>query len=212
MKPLQAIENAASKIAPGRAPYFIEVHIVKALLVISSQGPVGRVNLTKALGLGEGSIRTLIRHLEKAELIKTSREGIVLTGAGKKLVSSVESVISEAVEVPQSVLTVGAFNMAILVRSAAGLVRAGLEQRDAAIKVGAQGATTLVFTNGRLTMPSASGDVFRNLPKMRDVLISQLKPEEGDTIVIGSADDRLTAEFGAIAAALETLKAHRSEA
>jgi predicted transcriptional regulator len=212
LKPLQAIENAASKIAPGRAPYFIEVHIVKALLVISSQGPVGRVNLTKALGLGEGSIRTLIRHLEKAELIKTSREGIVLTGAGKKLVSSVESVISEAVEVPQSVLTVGAFNMAILVRSAAGLVRAGLEQRDAAIKVGAQGATTLVFTNGRLTMPSASGDVFRNLPKMRDVLISQLKPEEGDTIVIGSADDRLTAEFGAIAAALETLKAHRSEA
>jgi len=212
LKPLQTIENAASKIAPGRAPYFIEAHIVKALLVISSQGPVGRVNLAKALGLGEGSIRTLIRHLEKAELIKTSREGIVLTGAGKKLTSSVESMISEAVEVPQSTLTVGAFNMAILVRSAAGLVRAGLEQRDAAIKVGAQGATTLVFTNGRLTMPSASGDVFRNLPKMRDVLISQLKPEEGDTIVIGSADDRLTAEFGAIAAALETLKAHRSEA
>ena len=211
MKPLQVIEDAASKIAPGRAPYFIEVHIVKALLVISSQGPVGRVNLAKALRLGEGSIRTLIRHLEKARLIKTSKEGLILTGAGKKLVSNVESMISEAVEVSHSALTIGAFNMAILIKGSAGFVRSGLEQRDAAIKIGAQGTTTLVFNNGRLSMPSTSEDVFRNLPKMRDALISQLKPQENDIIVIGSADDRLTAEFGAIAAALETLKTHRSE-
>ena len=211
MKPLQVIENAASKIAPGRAPYFIEAHIVKALIIISSQGPVGRVNLAKALGLGEGSIRTLIRHLEKAELIKTSREGILLTGTGKKLTFSVESMISEAVEVPRSALTVGAFNMAILVRSAAGLVGAGLEQRDAAIKVGAQGATTLIFSNSRLTMPLVKEDIFRDAPKVCEKLLSELKPQENDVIVIGSAHYRLAAEFGAIAAALETLKAHRSE-
>jgi len=211
LKPLQTIEDAARKIAPGRAPYFVEVHVAKVLLVTSSQGPVGRVNLAKALRLGEGSIRTLIRHLERAELIETSKEGLVLTAAGKKLASSLKSMISEAMEVPKIGLTVGAFNMAILVRGSAGFMRSGLEQRDAAIKVGAQGATTLIFNQGKLTMPSTNEDVFRKLPEMGDVLISQLKPQENDMIVIGSADDRLTAEFGAIAAALETLKIRKSE-
>jgi predicted transcriptional regulator len=205
------IEDAARKIAPGRTPYFVEVHVAKVLLVVSSQGPVGRVNLAKALRVGEGSIRTMIKHLEKAGLIEASKEGLVLTVTGARLVSSLTSLIGEAVEVPKSALTVGSYNMAVLARNSAGFVRSGLEQRDAAIKVGAQGATTLVFNKGKLTMPSVSEDAFRNLTKMHDELISQLKPKENDVIVIGSADERLTAEYGAIAAAFETLKTPRSE-
>ncbi len=206
MNMLQAIEDAAIKIAPGKAPYFIEAHIVKALMIISRK-PVGRVSLAKALGLGEGSIRTLVKHLEKAGLIETSREGIVLTRSGQEFVSTVKSKISEIIEVPKSALTVGAFNVAALVRGAADSVKAGLEQRDAAIKVGAQGATTLTFSHGRLSMPSTNEDVFKKLPRIRHAIISGLKPEEDDIVVIGSAGDKLTAEFGAIAAALETLKA-----
>jgi len=203
---LQVIENAAIKIAPGKAPYFIEAHIVKALMIISRK-PIGRVSLAKALGLGEGSIRTLIKHLENAGLIETSREGIFLTGSGQDLVFTVKSRISEIIEIPKSALTVGAFNIALLVRDAANAVKAGLEQRDAAIKVGAQGATTLTFSHGRLFMPSTNEDVFRKLPRLRDTIVSKLKPKEDDIVVIGSAKDELTAELGAIAAALETLKA-----
>jgi len=203
---LQVIEDAAIKIAPGKAPYFIEAHIVKALMIISRK-PVGRVSLARALGLGEGSIRTLIKHLEKAGLIETSREGIVLTGSGQEFVSNVKSRISEIIEIPESALTIGAFNVAALVSGVADSVKAGLEQRDAAIKVGAQGATTLIFSNGRLTMPSTKEDVFMELPRIRDIIISRLMPKEDDIVVIGSAGDKLTAEFGAIAAALETLKA-----
>jgi predicted transcriptional regulator len=203
---LQAIEDAAIKIAPGKAPYFIEAHIVKALMIISRK-PVGRVSLAKALGLGEGSIRTLVKHLEKAGLIDTSREGIVLTRSGQELVSSLKSRISEIIEVPKSALTVGAFNVAVLVRGVADSVKSGLEQRDAAIKVGAQGATTLICSNGRLSMPLTNEDVFRELPKVRDMIISKLTPKEDDIVVIGSAGDKSTAELGAIAAALETLKA-----
>jgi len=40
------------------------------------------------------------------------------------------------------------------------------------------------------------------------MIVSRLKPHENDLVVIGSAKNRLTAELGAIAAALETLKAH----
>jgi len=212
LKLLQVLGDTASKIAPGRAPYFVEAHIVKALTTIDSQGPVGRAKLAETLGLGEGIIRTLIRHLEKEELIEVSRQGIALTSLGENFVSSMRSSLGQAVEIPQCSLTVGAFNVAILVRRAAQAVRTGLEQRDAAIKVGALGATTLIFDRGRLTMPHVNGDVFRNVPRIHEVLASQLKPEENDVIVIGSANDGLTAEFGAIAAALETLKAHRFKA
>jgi len=212
LKLLKVIADAASKIAPGRAPYFMEAHVVKALSVIDNQGPVGRSKLAKTLGLGEGSIRTLIRHLEKEGLIEISREGLLLTSSGQSLVSSMMSNLSKSIEIPRGSLTVGAFNMAILVRGAAGVVRTGLEQRDAAIMVGALGATTLIFSGGRMTMPSVNEDVFRDAPRIRGTLISQLKPQENDVIVIGSAPNRLTAEFGAIAAALETLKRQRSKA
>lgn len=211
MKSMNVIERVARKSAPGRAPYFVEAHLVKALIMIDAEGPAGRVKLAKTLGLGEGSARTLIKHLEKEGLTVTSRKGIMLTGVGERLVYNLKTRISQPVEIPRSSLTVGAFSTAVLVKCAADVIRAGLEQRDAAIKVGALGATTLIFSDGRLTMPSVDENVFRDAPSIRETLVSQLKPEDEDVIVIGSANDRLTAEFGAIAAALETLKTHRSK-
>ena len=207
MKPLRTLGKVASKLAPGRAPYFIEAHLVKALQIVDSEGPVGRVRLSKILGLGEGAVRTLVKHLKNEGLIKISRTGIILTDSGKKLSSFLNSRISSETEVPQSSLTVGPFNIAVLVKNVADAIKYGLEQRDAAIKVGASGATTLIFSHGGLVMPGAEGeDVFKNIPAIRDVLISKLKPREGDVVIIGSGNDRLAAELGAIAAALETLK------
>ncbi len=206
MKLLQMIEDAASKIAPGRSPYFTTPHVVKALTIISTEGPIGRISLARTLGLGEGSIRTLVKHFEKEKLIETSRGGIVLTATGQQLATTLKTKMSSAIEVPKSSLTVSSSNMAILIKNAAKAPKAGLEQRDAAIKVGAQGATTLIFKRGHLAMPLVEEDVLKHIPQVRETLISQLKPHENDVVVIGSADDRLQAEYGAIAAALETLK------
>jgi predicted transcriptional regulator len=202
----EVIERAASKLAPGRVPYFMEVHIVKALRTIDDEGPVGRVKLSKALGLGEGIIRTLIKHLVNEGLIKTSRAGIVLTKSGKKLSFDLKSKISKEVEVPQSSLTIGPLNIAILVKNAADTIKGGVEQRDAAIKMGALGATTLIFKHGKLSMPSGNQDAFKDIPAIREGLISGLNPRENDVLIIGSANDKSTAELGAIAATLETLK------
>ncbi len=198
-------------MAPGRVPYFIEAHIVKALRTIDDEGPVGRVKLSKALGLGEGMIRTLIKHLINEGLIETSRAGIVLTKSGKKLSFDLKSRISEAIEIPRSSLTIGPLNIAILVKNAADTIKGGVEQRDAAIKVGALGATTLAFRHGELNMPLGNHDAFKDIPAIREGLISGLNPQENDVIIIGSANDKSTAELGAIAATLETLQvaAHR---
>ena len=201
------LERATAKLAPGRAPFFIEAHLVKALMMIDSEGPVGRVKLSKTLGLGEGTIRTLIKHLENEKLIEISKAGIALTSSGKKLTANLKSRISKEIEIPRSSLTVGPFNTAILIKNAAGAIKGGVEQRDAAIKIGALGATTLIYSRGRLNMPIVDEDVFRHAPTVCEALISKLKPQENDVVIIGSANDKSTAELGAIAAALETLKA-----
>ena len=93
--------------------------------------------------------------------------------------------------------------------NAAHLIRSGLEQRDAAIKVGALGATTLVFSHNKLTMPGVNEDIFKGIQPVYDTLITELKPRENDVIIIGSATEIRSAEYGAKAAAFELLKTER---
>jgi hypothetical protein len=103
-------------------------------------------------------------------------------------------------------LTVGPHNVAVLIKNVADSVKYGLEQRDAAIRAGALGATTLIFRNDRLTMPGVSKDVFQNIQPIHDMLVAKLKPEENDVILIGSAYDNRTAEFAAKTAAVKLLR------
>jgi len=203
---LEIIERVAGKIAPGRSPLFTEAHVLKALEEIGSQKGVGRLKLSKELQLGEGAARTLVKHLKNEGLIEISKSGIAMSERGKKVFSSLKAVLSEHVEIPYSPLTVGPFNAAVLVKSAADAVKYGLEQRDVAIMVGAKGATTLIFSKGKLIMPHVKEDVFKSSTSVRDLLLSKLKPKEGDVIIIGSAEEKLKAEFGAKMAALQLLK------
>jgi predicted transcriptional regulator len=203
---LEAIERIAGKIAPGRSPSFNEAHVVKALEIIGAYGTLGRIRLSKELALGEGVTRTLVKHLRKEGLIKGSRYGIMFSEYGKKLFSNLRSKISEGIEVPNSPLTVGPFNMAVLVRNVAHGVKRGVEQRDAAIKVGALGATTLIFSRSKLVMPSNDECVFKDTSPIHGMLVSKLNPKEDDVIVIGSGESKKSAEIGAKTAALELLE------
>jgi len=204
---LEVIERVTSKVAPGRTPSFTEAHVINALEIIGGAEAVGRMGLSKELGLGEGATRTLVKHLKNEGMIKVSKYGIALSEHGKKLFSDLRSRISEGVEVPLSPLTVGPFNTAVLVRNVARVVRRGVEQRDTAIKAGALGATTLIFSRNKLTMPSIrEEDVFKGIPSIREILLSKLCPKENDVILIGSGENKRIAEIGAKMAAFELLK------
>jgi len=206
---LRVIEKVASKIAPGRGPSFSEAHVIRALETIGAKEGVGRIKLSEILGLGGGATRTLVRHLRNEGMIEVSRSGIVLSKSGEKVFSDLRSRISEEIEIPKSPLTVGSFNVAVLIRNAAGSVKYGVEQRDAAIKVGALGATALVFSRNKLTIPGVSKNIFQNIQPIHDALVSKLKPTENDVIIIGSANGKRAAEFGAKTAALELLKSEK---
>jgi len=208
---IQTIERITGKMAPGRAPSFTEAHVIKALETIGVEKGVGRIKLSKILGLGEGEARTLVKHLKNEGLVEVYRSGIALSEFGEEMFLDLRSKIPEATEVPSSPLTVGTSNLAVLVRDVGHKVKYGVEQRDAAIKVGALGATTLVFSGSRLTVPGLDEDVFRGVRQIRDMLVSELKPKENDVIIIGSANNKLKAELGAKTAAFELLKSSEKE-
>jgi hypothetical protein len=205
LNPLETICKVAGKIAPGRLPSFAEAHVIKALEEISLQENVGRLKLSKDLNLGEGEARTLVRHLKNEGLIEVSKSGISLSVAGKRLLSGLRVLLSKQIDVPSTPLTVGLFNVAVRVKGPKDSVQYGLEQRDAAIMAGAKGATTLIFTKNRLTIPGTGEDVSKSDPSILDSL-SKLDLNEGDVIIVGSADEKIKAEFGAKTAALELLK------
>ena len=206
MKLLDVIEQVTKKIAPGPAPAFNEAHVVKVLELIGKYKTVGRIKLSKEIGLGEGTTRTLLKHLKNEGVTQSSRSGISLSSDGKKLLSDLRSQLSEGVEIPSSPLTVGAFNIAVLVRDAAHAVGSGIEQRDAAIKSGALGATTLVFSVKKLALPHEEEKLSESMPELHDNLVTQLKPEENDVIIIGCGTNRYLAEIGAKMAAIKLLK------
>jgi predicted transcriptional regulator len=203
---LEFIERVTRKIAPGPAPSFNEAHVVKAVEIIGKSGTVGRIRLSKELGLGEGTTRTLLKHLKNEGITQSSRSGISFSEEGKKLFSDLRSKLSEGVDVPRSPLTVGSFNIAILVRDSAQAVGSGMEQRDIAIKSGASGATTLVFSGNKLSMPTREQNVSESSPMLHDELVTKLNPNQNDVIIVGSGENRDLAEIGAKMAAIKLLK------
>ena len=208
LKLFDIIERVTRKIAPGPAPAFNEAHVVKALEMIDKYQTVGRIKLSKEMGLGEGTTRTLLKHLKKEGVTQSSRSGISFSEEGKKLFSDLRSKLREGIDVPSSPLTVGAFNIAVLVRNAAQAIGSGMEQRDAAIKSGALGATTLIFSKNKLELPQEEENLCESMPELHNKLVTQLNPKENDVIIVGSGDNRDSAEIGAKMAAIKLLKSN----
>lgn len=204
---LEVLARVSSKIFAGRTPAYNEAHVLKALETLGSSQGVGRQELARMMGLGEGVVRTLVRRLRAEGLIETSRRGMRLSDRGLQVLSEIKNYMS-SMELPETKITIAPYNHAILVKGAAGLIRRGVEQRDMAIKVGGSGATTLIYRDGRLHMPGVEMEV---PVEIQMKLLKGLDVEEGDVIIIGAGETPLTAEIGAKAAALDLLRHIRAK-
>lgn len=198
------MEELTREKAPGPSPSFSVVHVIKALELVAEK-PIGRNKLSRELVLGEGATRTLIERLKDYDLIKVDRAGCIFSKKGEKLWNALQVVLPRKNILERSGLTLAAFNVAMLVKGGGDKVKFGMEQRDAALLIGAKGATTMVFKNGKLRFPSEGRDVAKDFPKIYRNLIDSLEPQENDVIVIGSADTLEKAEYGALAAAWSLL-------
>ena len=206
---VRALEKIASRYAPSRLLSFDSVHVFKVLQLIENKGHVSRNLLCKELSLGEGSVKTLVKHLKTQGVIETTKAGTRITSKGKKLSSQFFSVIPAEMSLSKCSIALGKFNYVVLLKQYGLALRSGIEQRDAAIKVGGVGATSLLFNNNSFLMPGTDYDALKKEPNIARLLLEKLKPENGDAIVIGSdMEDERRAELAAKSAVLTTIIAH----
>jgi hypothetical protein len=177
--------------------------------LLKRDGHVSRLLLINELDLGEGSIKTLIKHLKMEKLIITTQKGTAMTERGEKIFEEMSQYICSETQVPKSSISIAEYNHAILLRNMKFAIKQGVEQRDAAIKMGAKGATTLLFNNGKFLIPGSRFNALKGEKAIEKLLKDNLKPEENDIIVIGSDDNEyITAELASKLAVLQTLENH----
>lgn len=186
----------------GAPPKFKEAHVNWIFWKIANDQPMGRKALVMLTGLGEGSLRTILDKLDQYGLVKSARAGRTLTAEGNKVLSRMKQLIRME-KFGELEMTGKSYNCLILVRGAGGKVSYGMEQRDAAIRIGKAGATTLIIEKGKLIMPGFEKGVDMEKQYTADSkrIREKFNPEEADVVVIGSEGTPQAAEEAAWVAA-----------
>jgi len=203
---LARILKLAAEREPGPIPSFVEPHLLLALMVTGEAGRIGRQALAKRVGLGEGAIRTILKRMRDDGFMQVNASGCSLTRRGLSAYRYLRRVIPATLELESTTLTVGKNQIAILLRGAGQRVGNGIGQRDAAIKVGASGATTYFLSNSRFQIPGDSNDCEKDFPgPVWRRLRRELRPDNGDAVIVCGAERRLTSMLGALSAAITLL-------
>ena len=205
---IRLISKVAERHAPSRMLSFELVHVFKTMQMMDENKKIGRSLMMQELGLGEGSVKTIVKHMKMSGLVENSNAGMWLSNKGKSIYTKLHILIPKEMDIPKCSVALGKFNHAVLLKDMAYNIRSGIEQRDASIKAGAVGATTLVFRNERLLLPGTGEDLMRNDQKIHSLIIEKMRPEENDVIIIGSSQSKKIAEMAAKSAALYTIEEH----
>jgi predicted transcriptional regulator len=205
---IKTLTQVANRYAPSRMLSFEEAHVFRALQLMGKHGRISRLLLTEELNLGEGSIKTMVKHLKMQGLVETSKAGMWMTDKGLRLYSKLNESIPSEMDIPQCSIGLGKYNHVVLIKGLESEIGSGVEQRDTAIKMGATGATTLLYREEKFYMPNRNQDSLRSDFKIRKSIIETLRPEESDVIIIGSAEKKKIAEIATKQTALITIANH----
>jgi hypothetical protein len=200
--PLPVLREVLSSEYKGPRAVFSELHVLRAILALGERGAVGRGKLGSLVGLGQGEVRTLIKRMKEKELIVIEPEGCKLSRKGEREFQNLKEKMPWSSIVKAKSLGIGDRCSAVLVRGALRGVKKGIEQRDAAVRVGARGAFTAVFSRGRFTLPGEGEDCEKGGPRDLWSAARSAGPTEGDVLIVAGADSDETAELGTLAAAL----------
>jgi hypothetical protein len=182
----------------GPRPAFSEVDVLRALWLLSER-PVGRKALADALSLGEGSMRSLLAFFSRRRLVESSPAGCSLTRQGLKWRESLGKEVRSTCWIQASPITFNMPAFCVCVKAAASKPGKGIEQRDAAVREGAFGATILCRTSKGFVFPGTSEKAGA---ADSAVLLEKSRPMEGDALVLCYASNKAASERGAWAAAL----------
>ena len=178
---------------------FTDANVYWALHVLSDGKRMGRKRLADEIGVGEGSMRRILETLRQWEMITIKQTGITITRSGLGFLSEIPI---RVVDIDVRDAIVGDYSQAIVVYGVGKKIENGMQQRDAGIKVGATGCTTIVIRNGVLTIPPDWNMDEKN-PAVAARIREVTNITEDDAIIVGSAYDQHTAVVAALTAAFE---------
>ena len=180
---------------------FSDANIYWALHLLSDGRRIGRKKLAEMVGVGEGSMRKIIDSLKDWNYVIVKQTGITITKSGQAFLSQIPI---RVVEIELGDSTVGRYSQSVLVHGVSDKVYNGMQQRDAGIKVGATGCTTVVIRDGVLMIPPDW-----NIDEQNPELAYKIRKDTGitqhDVIIVGSADTKMLAVEAAINAAFELI-------
>jgi hypothetical protein len=180
---------------------FTDSDVYWSLHLLSDGRRMGRKKLAESVGVGEGSMRRILEFLRDHDYILIKQTGITITARGKAFL---EKIPIRPVDVNIGGSAVGTYQQGVLVSGAAGKIVNGMEQRDAGIKAGAEGCTTLVIREGRLMIPP-DWDLDKESPDLAYSIRKETGITNEDILIVGSSMDFSAAIKAALTAALELI-------
>jgi hypothetical protein len=211
--------------SPTIKPSFELVHVILALYIFEeNKEGIGRYRIQRELSIGSGTAKSLIEKLNKSLnyiTVLTDEKGHILTKNGLNFLKKIKEKIP-AVEVgdPSVIKDIiikseGLSSFFCLVRNSSDKISNGIEQRDAAIKIGGDGATCLIYNGKDLVFPShmlsvnqkeqlkINDNIFEYVRTLFNKSNSQLS--ENDVVLIGLAKKLEVARLAVLNAALTLL-------
>ena len=178
---------------------FTDANVYWALYVLSDGKRMGRKRLADEIGVGEGSMRRILETLRQWEMITIKQTGITITRSGLGFLAEIPI---KVVDLDLKDAIVGTYGQAVVVYGVGKKIENGMQQRDAGIKAGATGCTTLVIRDGVLMVPPDWNMDEKN-PAVAARVREVTNITEDDAIIVGSAYDQHTAIVAALTAAFE---------
>ena len=134
-------------------------------------------------GIGEGVVRTILHRLKSMGLVSVSRMGASMTAAGCDFMRATGI---SFMDLDHTDSAIGTHQVALLVKGKADLIEKGIEQRNCALRIGADGCTTIVCRGGALVLPP-DWNIDEKSPALA-LQIRRYDVEEGDVVLIGGSD------------------------
>ncbi|OIO62823.1 hypothetical protein COY26_04190 [Candidatus Woesearchaeota archaeon CG_4_10_14_0_2_um_filter_33_10] len=182
--------------------HYVKTDIIRAFLLIKEN--VSRNELVSKLALGEGSVRTILDVLKDKNLIYSTKKGHSLTEKGILVFKKIEKSISV------KKLILGAFypgleKAIVLLNKTDNNIKISFEQRDIAVRQGAEGAVILKFDK-ELYIPNADINFKENYKKAYDEILKRFDFKKGNILIVCFAKSLRNAENGALEIALSMSK------
>jgi hypothetical protein len=166
----------------GPAPRFAPEDAMRAFWRLERR--TGRAALARALGIGEGTARTVLRSLYEKGLIDSAPSGHKLTAKGFTMLQKLRRKVISLKRIPASQLTFGLPASAVQLRGVRVPIKV-LVLRDEMVRCGLSGCTMLRFERGRLIIPPFYASMQAKYAPQLSALAKQFLLEEGDILIIG---------------------------